>query len=230
VKTQPTKVTVAWLASTAIEDPPGTVAPAAVAAKSRSIEPLAPDVSVTGTVSAGEVIAVLAPPRGPPVGAVQIGERTGRIGSSGSTRMAPRRSSGRVSKCVECSARDGSSPRRKRASVTSCVFATSASASSGSDRSTSCGYRLDVLVERRVVVELLAIERSIPMHAGQVLTDLKLCGVGVGLLVNINVTSRSHGLRRLSLRPASCSSRPFCWPSPRRPLRTEVRGPEGGRA
>jgi GxxExxY protein len=64
-----------------------------------------------------------------------------------------------------------------------------------------CGYRIDVLVEGRIVVELKAIERLLPLHTAQVLTYMKLSAVPVGLLANFNVTSLRQGLRRLSLPP-----------------------------
>ena len=64
-----------------------------------------------------------------------------------------------------------------------------------------CGYRVDVLVEGRIIVELKAIERLLPLHAEQILTSMKLSTVSAGLLVNFNVTSLRQGLRRLSLPP-----------------------------
>ena len=62
-----------------------------------------------------------------------------------------------------------------------------------------CGYRVDVLVEGRIVVELKAIERLLALHAAQILTYMELLAVRIGLLVNFNVTSLRQGLRRLSL-------------------------------
>ncbi len=62
-----------------------------------------------------------------------------------------------------------------------------------------CGYRIDVLVEGRIVVELKAVDRLLPVHSAQVLTYMKLLGAPVGLLVNFNVPSLRQGLRRLSL-------------------------------
>jgi GxxExxY protein len=64
-----------------------------------------------------------------------------------------------------------------------------------------CGYRVDVLVDDRIVVELKASERLLALHAAQILTYMKLLSVGIGLLVNFNVTSLRQGLRRLSLQP-----------------------------
>ncbi len=78
-----------------------------------------------------------------------------------------------------------------------------------------CGYRVDVLVDALIVVELKASERLLALHAAQILTYMKLLSVSIGLLVNFNVTSLRQGLRRLSLQPSppSCSSRSFCRPS-----------------
>jgi GxxExxY protein len=64
-----------------------------------------------------------------------------------------------------------------------------------------CGYRIDVLVEGRIVVELKAVEHLLPVHSAQVLTYMKLSSASAGLLVNFNVTSLRQGLRRLSLPP-----------------------------
>ena len=64
-----------------------------------------------------------------------------------------------------------------------------------------CGYRVDVVIEGQILVELKAIERLLPVHAAQILTYMKLSAVRTGLLVNFNVTSLRQGLRRLSLPP-----------------------------
>jgi GxxExxY protein len=60
-----------------------------------------------------------------------------------------------------------------------------------------CGYRLDLLVEGRVVVELKAIARLEPVHFAQLMTYLRLSGCEVGLLINFNVTRLVDGLRRV---------------------------------
>ena len=57
-------------------------------------------------------------------------------------------------------------------------------------------YRLDLLVEERVVVEVKAVERLHPVHEAQLLTYLKLSGYPVGLLLNFNEISLRDGLRR----------------------------------
>jgi len=59
-----------------------------------------------------------------------------------------------------------------------------------------CGYRLDLIVEDRVVVEVKAVEKLLPIHEAQLLTYLKLSGMRVGLLINFNVEILKHGLRR----------------------------------
>lgn len=59
-----------------------------------------------------------------------------------------------------------------------------------------CGYRIDLLVERRIVVELKSIEEIAPIHESVVLTYLKLSGNTVGLLINFHVTVLKDGIRR----------------------------------
>jgi GxxExxY protein len=58
------------------------------------------------------------------------------------------------------------------------------------------GYRLDLLVARRVVVEVKAIESIAPIHEAQLLTYLRLGGWNVGLLMNFNVVVLKDGIRR----------------------------------
>ncbi len=60
-----------------------------------------------------------------------------------------------------------------------------------------CGYRIDLLVESLVIVELKAVERLEPVHEAQLLSYLKLSGAPVGLLLNFNVTQLRRGIRRL---------------------------------
>jgi len=59
-----------------------------------------------------------------------------------------------------------------------------------------CGYKIDVIVEREVVVELTAIEKILPVHEAQLLIYLKLSGKGVGLLINFNVPLLTRGIIR----------------------------------
>jgi len=59
------------------------------------------------------------------------------------------------------------------------------------------GYRLDVLVEDRLILEIKAVQKLLPIHEAQLLTYLKLSGVKVGLLLNFNVTVLKRGIKRL---------------------------------
>ena len=58
------------------------------------------------------------------------------------------------------------------------------------------GYRLDLLVDNRVVVEVKAVETLLPIHEAQLLTYLKLGGYQVGLWLNFNVPILRDGIRR----------------------------------
>jgi GxxExxY protein len=60
-----------------------------------------------------------------------------------------------------------------------------------------CNYKLDLLVEDIVVVEIKAIETLLPVHSAQLLTYLKSSGKHVGLLINFNVTMLTKGLKRM---------------------------------
>ena len=60
-----------------------------------------------------------------------------------------------------------------------------------------CGYRIDLLVEKLVIVELKTVEKLEPIHDAQLLSYLKLSGVTVGLLLNFNVKILRDGIRRL---------------------------------
>jgi GxxExxY protein len=59
------------------------------------------------------------------------------------------------------------------------------------------GYRIDVIVEETVIVELKAVEKLLPVHDAQLITYLKLTGLPVGLLINFNVPLLKAGIRRL---------------------------------
>jgi GxxExxY protein len=60
-----------------------------------------------------------------------------------------------------------------------------------------CGYRLDLVVEREVIVEVKAVGKVLPVHRAQVLTYLKLTGIRLGLLINFNVDVLRHGIYRI---------------------------------
>jgi GxxExxY protein len=62
-----------------------------------------------------------------------------------------------------------------------------------------CGYRIDILVENQVVVELKTVESFTDVHTAQVLTYLKLSGCKVGLLINFYTKSLKNGIKRLVL-------------------------------
>lgn len=62
-----------------------------------------------------------------------------------------------------------------------------------------CGYRLDLVVEQKVVVEIKAVEKLMPVYTAQVLTYLKLSGLKLGLLINFNVPVIRDGIKRLIL-------------------------------
>ncbi len=59
------------------------------------------------------------------------------------------------------------------------------------------GYRLDLLVNGLVIVELKAVEKMIPLYDAQLLSYLKLSKLSVGLLINFNVTRLKDGLKRI---------------------------------
>jgi len=60
-----------------------------------------------------------------------------------------------------------------------------------------CGYRVDLLVEDAVPIELKSLQGILPIHEAQLLTYLKLGNWNTGLLINFNVTLLKNGLRRL---------------------------------
>ncbi len=62
-----------------------------------------------------------------------------------------------------------------------------------------CGYRLDLFVANRIVVEIKAVDALNNMHLAQVLTYLKLTGTRLGLLINFNVALLKDGIRRVVL-------------------------------
>lgn len=60
-----------------------------------------------------------------------------------------------------------------------------------------CGFRIDLLVENSVVVELKTVDQLAPIHEAQLITYLKLSGHRIGLLINFNVPLLKHGVKRL---------------------------------
>ncbi len=62
-----------------------------------------------------------------------------------------------------------------------------------------CGYRMDVVIDGRLVIELKTVDRLLPIHDAQMLTYLKLSGIRTGLLMNFNMPVLKDGIRRLVL-------------------------------
>ena len=60
-----------------------------------------------------------------------------------------------------------------------------------------CGYRLDVVVDDLVILELKAVENILPIHTAQLLTYLKLSKLKLGLLINFNTPQLRQGIKRL---------------------------------
>ena len=60
------------------------------------------------------------------------------------------------------------------------------------------GYRLDMMVEELVIVELKAVERVLPIHEAQLLSYLKLARKPLGLLINFHVVSLKNGIKRFA--------------------------------
>jgi GxxExxY protein len=58
---------------------------------------------------------------------------------------------------------------------------------------------MDIVVEDQVIVELKTVERLLPIHEAQMLTYLKLSGMGIGLLLNFNTAVLKDGIRRMLL-------------------------------
>jgi GxxExxY protein len=76
------------------------------------------------------------------------------------------------------------------------------------------GYRIDILVEDLVIIEVKAVEVTLPVHCAQLLSYLKLSGKPVGLLINFNKVHLRDGIRRIAnsrgvaSKPSVCSA-PF---------------------
>jgi len=61
-----------------------------------------------------------------------------------------------------------------------------------------CGYRLDLLVNDAVIVEVKSVESIAPIHDAQLLSYLKLANCKIGLIINFNVKMLKHGIKRLA--------------------------------
>jgi GxxExxY protein len=62
-----------------------------------------------------------------------------------------------------------------------------------------CGYRMDVVVESRLILELKTIERLLPVHSAQLLTYLRLSGIRTGLILNFHAPVLRDGIKRMVL-------------------------------
>ncbi|MEE9449319.1 MAG: GxxExxY protein [Ignavibacteriaceae bacterium] len=62
-----------------------------------------------------------------------------------------------------------------------------------------CGYRIDLLVENEVIIELKSIDGFAPVHTAQILTYMKFAEKKIGLLINFNVTKLVDGIKRYVL-------------------------------
>ena len=60
-----------------------------------------------------------------------------------------------------------------------------------------CGYRMDIVVEEKVVLELKAVDTIAPIHEAQLLTYLRLSGMKVGIIINSNVSVLKEGIKKL---------------------------------
>jgi GxxExxY protein len=61
------------------------------------------------------------------------------------------------------------------------------------------GFRCDFIVEQKVIIEIKTVDKLLKVHEAQVLTYLKLSGIGVGLLINFNSVPLKDGIRRLTI-------------------------------
>lgn len=59
-----------------------------------------------------------------------------------------------------------------------------------------CGYRIDLLVNRELIVEIKSHEMLLPIHQAQILTYMRLARIPIGLLINFNVTKLQNGIKR----------------------------------
>ena len=73
-----------------------------------------------------------------------------------------------------------------------------------------CGYRLDMLIEDFLVVELKAVEVILPIHEAQLLTYMKLAKVPLGLLINFNVRLLKSGIKKFAISKFSANPANSC--------------------
>ena len=61
------------------------------------------------------------------------------------------------------------------------------------------GYRLDILLPEKLIIELKAVDKLLPIHTAQLITYLKLSDIKTGLLINFNVSKLTNGINRVSI-------------------------------
>ncbi len=67
------------------------------------------------------------------------------------------------------------------------------------DIALDAGYRLDIVIEGKLILELKSVSSILPIHEAQLLTYMKLSGISTGLLLNFNVAVLREGIKRLVL-------------------------------
>ena len=63
------------------------------------------------------------------------------------------------------------------------------------DKQLDCGYRIDLLIENEIIVELKSVEKILPIHEAQLMSYLKLANIKQGFLINFNVELLKDGLK-----------------------------------
>lgn len=62
-----------------------------------------------------------------------------------------------------------------------------------------CGYRIDMLVDNKIIIELKSVDNILPIHQAQLLTYMKLSDIRIGFLMNFNVKYMKAGIKRMVL-------------------------------
>jgi len=62
-----------------------------------------------------------------------------------------------------------------------------------------CGYRVDLFIDNKIIVELKSVEKLLPIHQAQLLTYMKLAEIKIDLLMNFNVRFMKNGIKRMVL-------------------------------
>lgn len=63
----------------------------------------------------------------------------------------------------------------------------------------SCGYRIDLLIENKLILELKSVDKIAPVHEAQLLTYMRLANIKIGLLMNFNEKVLKDGIKRFVL-------------------------------